>query len=101
MMIQQSLLPQARRIRMSASLSPEARRRLRWMEFYEAHGRNARLTCRHFDISSATFYSWWRRYIASVPTRPWTTSPRMSTSRNASLKERGKVFRIYWTSTLA
>ena len=62
MMIQQSLLPQARRIRMSASLSPEARRRLRWMEFYEAHGRNARLTCRHFDISSATFYRWWRRY---------------------------------------
>lgn len=62
MYIQPSLLPQARRIRISASLTPEACRRLRWMEYYLAHGRNARKTCRHFDISSATFYRWWRRY---------------------------------------
>lgn len=45
-----------------AALSRPARRRLLWMEFYEAHGRNARLTCRHFAISPATFYRWWRRY---------------------------------------
>lgn len=44
------------------SLSREARRRLRWMEFYLAHGRAVRLTCRHFGISSATFYRWWQRY---------------------------------------
>lgn len=62
MVIQPTLLPQARRIRISASLTPEACRRLRWMEFYEAHGRNARLTCRHFGLSSATFSRWWRRY---------------------------------------
>jgi len=62
MMIQQSLLPQALRIRMSAPLSREARQRLRWMEFYEAHGHNARLTCRRFGISSATFYRWRKRY---------------------------------------
>jgi len=61
MMIQQSLLPQALRIRMSAPLTREARHRLRWMEFYEAHGRNARLTCRRFGISSATFYRWRKR----------------------------------------
>ncbi|HET8679591.1 MAG TPA: integrase core domain-containing protein [bacterium] len=60
-MIQQSLLPQALRVRM-AVLSRPARRRLQWMEFYEAHGHNARLTCRHFCISPATFYRWWRRY---------------------------------------
>jgi len=62
MVIQPSLLPQARRIRMSAVLSREARQRLRWIEFYLAHERNARLTCRHFGISSATFYRWWARY---------------------------------------
>lgn len=28
------------------------------MLWYEEHGRNARLTCRHFGISSATFYLW-------------------------------------------
>jgi transposase InsO family protein len=32
------------------------------MQYYEAHGRNARLTCRHFDISPQTFYRWWRRF---------------------------------------
>jgi transposase InsO family protein len=65
---------------MSASLSPEARRRLRWMEFYEAHGRNARLTCRHFGLSSATFYRWWRRYdsrrLASLEDNRRTRRPR-------------------------
>jgi transposase InsO family protein len=56
-----------RRLRIGPSLSREARHRLRWMEFYLAHGRQVRLTCRHFGISSATFYRWWRRYD---PRRP-------------------------------
>ncbi|MFQ5932469.1 MAG: helix-turn-helix domain-containing protein, partial [Nitrospiraceae bacterium] len=43
-------------------LSGEARRRLKWMDYYAAHGGNARRTCRHFDISPQTFYRWWRRY---------------------------------------
>jgi len=55
-------LPQARWIRIAPELSPEARRRLRWMEYYLAHDRNAAQTCRHFDISRETFYRWWRRY---------------------------------------
>lgn len=54
--------PEARRVRLGASLSPAARRRLQWMLFYEAHSQNARLTCRHFAISSATFYRWRPRY---------------------------------------
>lgn len=45
-----------------ASLSPEARRRLRWIEDYLAHDRNVTQTCWHFDISRETFYRWWRRY---------------------------------------
>src|SRR5689334_12967214 len=51
-----------RRVRVAPSLSHEARQRLRWMEFSVAHGRAVRWTCRHFGISSATFYGWWRRY---------------------------------------
>jgi len=62
MQITSTRLPQARRIRVGASLSREARLRLRWMEYYLAHGRNARKTCLHFGISSATFYRWWHRY---------------------------------------
>jgi transposase InsO family protein len=62
MNVQEIVLPEGRRIRTPPSLSKEARQRLRWMDFYLAHGRNARLTCRHFGISSATFYRWWQRY---------------------------------------
>ena len=43
-------------------LSAQVRRRLKWMDYYEGHGHNARLTCRHFDISPQTFYRWRRRY---------------------------------------
>src|SRR3990170_6802804 len=45
-----------------AELSAGARRRLKWMDYYQQHGHNARLTCRHFDISPQTFYRWRRRY---------------------------------------
>jgi putative transposase len=43
-------------------LSAEARRRLKWMDYYQRCGRNARLTCRHFDLSPQTFYRWRGRY---------------------------------------
>lgn len=43
-------------------LSAQARRRLKWMDYYQSHGHNARLTCRYFGISPQTFYRWRRRY---------------------------------------
>ena len=43
-------------------LSKQARQRLKWMDYCRQHGGNARLTCRHFDISPQTFYRWKRRY---------------------------------------
>ncbi len=71
-------------------LSPAARRRLKWMDYYERQGRNARLTCRHFDISPQTFYRWRRRY-----------DPR----RLASLEDRSRrprrVRRPTWSAELA
>jgi putative transposase len=55
-------------------LSRTARRRLKWMDYYESHGHNAALTCRHFDISRQTFYRWQRRYdphdLRSLEDRP-------------------------------
>ncbi len=56
--------------RVAASLSPDARRRLAWMDFYERHGRNARLTCRHFGLSPDVFYRWRRRYDPRQPQTP-------------------------------
>ena len=43
-------------------LSKKARQRLKWLDYYQTHGHNGRLTCRHFDISPQTFYRWKRRY---------------------------------------
>jgi putative transposase len=43
-------------------LSAQARLRLKWMDYYESHGHNARLTCRYFGMSPQTFYRWRRRY---------------------------------------
>lgn len=42
------------------NLSKEALKRLEWIDWYFAHGKNARLTIRHFGISPDTFYHWKR-----------------------------------------
>jgi putative transposase len=50
------------RLAETPELSRQARQRLKWMDYYQEHNSNARLTCRHFDISPQTFYRWKRRY---------------------------------------
>lgn len=63
MKIENKIVPGSIRLRRnSADISKEAQRRLRWFDYYYAHGRNARLTCRYFGISPQTFYRWRRRY---------------------------------------
>lgn len=62
MSVQQAVLPRVGRLRVGPELSPEARRRLRWMDYYDRHGQNVARTCRHFDISRETFYRWRKRY---------------------------------------
>ena len=55
--------PRARYLaRGGAELNRAARLRLQWMDYYQSHGRNAALTCRHFGISRQSFYRWKRRY---------------------------------------
>lgn len=68
-------------------LRPEAKRRLRWFDWHELHGKNVSLTCRHFGISRQTFYRWQKRFdrwdlqsLADRSSRPrrvrqrtWTT----------------------------
>ncbi|TSC73185.1 MAG: hypothetical protein G01um101438_208 [Parcubacteria group bacterium Gr01-1014_38] len=55
-------LPGAAGVARVPVLSKRAKQRLAWMDWYARHGRNARLTCRHFGISPDTFYTWHRRY---------------------------------------
>src|SRR3972149_2700042 len=50
------------RLKLPPELSREASKRLKWFDYYERCGHNARLTCRHFGISPQTFYRWKKRY---------------------------------------
>ena len=45
-----------------ACLSPDALKRLWWIDWYRSHDRNAEQTCRHFGISKSVFYRWKNRY---------------------------------------
>lgn len=73
------ILPGAKRLSRILEISPEAKKRLKWLDWYFAHGRNARLTCRHFAISPDTFYRWKKRFkpgclktLESLSTKPKT-----------------------------
>lgn len=69
-----SVLPMAASLASLPDLTPEARRRLKWMDHYRKSG-NAAQTCRYFGISRKTFYQWQKRYD------PW---------RLESLKEKSR-----------
>ncbi len=59
-----SLIPGSEYLRdlvRQGTISPEGAKRLRWMDHYGRCG-NARLTCRHFNISAQTFYRWKNRF---------------------------------------
>jgi len=59
-------------------LSREAKHRLRVIEWFEEHGRNASLTSRHFGISRDTFYRWRRRFQETGPggLEDWSHRPK-------------------------
>jgi len=58
-------MPGYKRLASIPKLSKQARQRLKWLDYYNAHNHNARLTCRYFGISPQTFYRWKERY------NPW------------------------------
>lgn len=57
-----STIPGYERLASIPKLSKKAKQRLKWFDYYNSHGNNARLTCRYFGISPQTFYRWKRRY---------------------------------------
>jgi len=67
MRIISGVVPGVSRLARLQELSKKARQRLKWFDYYNSRGHNARLTCRHFDISPQTFYRWKRRYNAKHP----------------------------------
>lgn len=52
-----------RKIARELNLSKKARQRLEWMIYYETKAqKNAKLTCRHFDIQRSVWYYWRKRF---------------------------------------
>lgn len=49
-------------IKQTVNLTKTSKQKLKWMDFYEAHSHNARLTCRHFGIHHRTFYRYYNRF---------------------------------------
>ena len=74
MRIIRATAPGVLRLAQIPELSKQARQRLKWFDYYNSHGHNARLTCRYFGISPQTFYRWKRRYnpinLKSLEDRP-------------------------------
>jgi len=73
------IFPGAKTLSRLVEISPEAKKRLKWFDYYSSHGMNASLTCRYFGISPDTFYKWKRRFkpgvlvtLESFSTRPRT-----------------------------
>jgi len=54
-------LPHQWELERIVDLSKDAKRRLKWIDYYLKHG-NARKTCRYFGISQTTFYKWLNRH---------------------------------------
>lgn len=77
-------------------LSKAARQRLKWMDFYRAHGDNASLVCRHFGISRDTFYRWRRRYdpldLSTLENR--STAPKSRRTPTTPLESERLVLRL-------
>src|SRR5438552_358592 len=62
MQIKNGLVPKYFRLSKIPSVSRAAKVRLDWFDFYRSHGSNGALTCRHFGISSKTFFKWKQLY---------------------------------------
>jgi transposase InsO family protein len=57
-----TIFPKADRLARTTSLSKTGLKRLEYIDWYQAHGQNAELTCRHFGISKSVFYRWKNRF---------------------------------------
>jgi transposase InsO family protein len=59
-----TIVPKLGTIKTTVSLSKSAKLRLQWIDYYNSHDKNARLTCRHYGIAHRTFYRYYQRFKA-------------------------------------
>ena len=77
------------------NLSTEAKKRLKWMDYYR-QCQNAAQTCRYFGISRETFYEWKRRYhphhLESLEEK--TRRPKRTRQWEVSRSEEFRILRL-------
>lgn len=72
--------PKLKQIKQTVTLPKAAKVRLKWLDYYHTHDRNAALAARHFGISKSCFFKWKGRYtklglrgLIDQPKRPKVT----------------------------
>jgi len=72
-----TVLPKLASVKQTVTLTRTAKVRLQWMDYYNARGKNAALTARHYGIAKSCFFKWKKRYdrlgprgLADQPKRP-------------------------------
>jgi transposase InsO family protein len=104
-------LPKLNKIKDPVSLSKEAKQRLKWMDYYQAHDENARLTCRHFGIHHRTFYRYYKRFkeqglvgLENLSKRPLNlrqpTTPQSKTDLVRKLRRENPEYSKYKLETI-
>lgn len=82
----------------AAKLSRDGLRRLEWIDWYYAHGKNVSLTCRHFGISRDTFYRWINRYnkrkLTTLEFDTKTRRPKQVREMTTPLAVRTRIYEI-------
>lgn len=74
--------PQLRKVKQTITLTKPAKLRLAWLDYYQTHGRNAALTCRHFGIAKSCFFKWKGRFELQGPSGLEAHSNRPSNVRH-------------------
>jgi transposase len=57
------------------------------LDWYSAHGKNARLTCRHFGISPDSFYRWKKRFNSEFLSSLESKSSRPNNFRKSDISK--------------
>lgn len=81
--------------RTSAKISPDARKRLKWFDYYrKCH--NVSHTCRYFGVSRKTFYFWQKRYDPRnlLSLEAFSSAPHKVRQREITFEEEQKIIKL-------
>ena len=80
----------------TSNISPEAKLRLKWFDYYHTHSHNASLTCRHFGISRKTFHKWKKRFKKDTlcTLESLSRAPKRKRQREITLQQEQRIINL-------